>query len=628
MKAKNLLDMVWRSVQRYPDKAAFMWKSEGRYQSLTYRQYWKEVRHVAAGLSRLGIGRDDKVAILSENDPRWPITDLAICSLGAATVPIYPTLPTDQISHILQNADCRVAVVQNEQQLDKVIHGSAVVDHIVVMHSKTTVSLTGKVLPFFRLAKKGAEHPLENWEQIWGAIEREHLATIIYTSGTTGQPKGAMLTHGNFLANIEGVQFWCMEARHDDVFLSYLPLSHVFERMAGQFMPMSVGATVAYAENIDTIPENLLEVKPTVMTSVPLLFEKVYARVQEQIQSGTPIRRKIFDWAVRVGLQRYEYYLHSPMDKLMLGEMPSRLRRQLKLADRLVYRKVRARLGGRLRGMISGGAALNPEIARFFWAIDVPVLEGYGMTETSPVIAANPIARTKIGTVGRPLPNLEVCIAADGEVLVRGPSVMKGYYKNEEATAAQIRDGWLHTGDLGQIDEEGYLRIVDRKKRILVLSTGKNVAPQPVEDAITQSIFVQQCALIGHQRKYVIALVVPDFENLISWVRKKGISSELKHVLVRHPEVQSLVRSEVERLTQSFAPFEQPKKVVILDKLWTIETGELTPTLKVRIHEIERKYNGIIDLTYSEDAFTGDEWLGGSEIAAGLAIRTSGEGKV
>lgn len=625
MKANNLVELVSRSVERYPTKAALMWKSEGIYRTITYQEFWEEVRHIAAGLARIGVGSDDKVAILSENDPKWPITDIAVSSLGAVSVPIYPNLPADQVAYILRNADCKIAVVQNQEQLDKVITGQAHVEHVIVMHPATGFSPAAGIHHYFSLAKAGAEHPLHNWEAGWREIGRDQLMTIIHTSGTTGQPKGAMLTHGNFLANIEGTHFWCMEARHDDIFLSYLPLSHVFERMAGQFMPLSVGATIAYAESIDTIPDNLIEVKPTVMTSVPLLFEKVYARVIEQIESGTPLRRKIFYWAVQVGSERYDYYLNSPIDKLMLSDWPAGLRRRYKIASTLVYQKVKSRLGGRLRGLISGGSALNPEIAKFFWSVDVPILEGYGMTETAPVIATNPIARTKIGTVGKPLPNLEVKIADDGEVLVRGPVVMKGYYKNAEATAEQFTGDWFHTGDLGELDEEGYLRIVDRKKRIIVLSTGKNVAPQPVESAINQSIYIQQSAMTGNNRKYVIVLVVPDYENLIPWARKNGLVSDEHSVLVREPKVHTLLRGEVERFTRGFAHHEQPKKVVILAKEWTIDSGELTPTLKVRIKEIERNYKEVINRAYSEDSIAGVE-IGDINVAVSLAMPRPGEG--
>ncbi|GGE15241.1 AMP-dependent synthetase [Marinithermofilum abyssi] len=621
MKAKNLVEMVWSSVERLPDKTALMWKCEGSYQRLSYRDLWEEIRHLAAGLAKLGVGRGEKVAILSENNPKWPITDLAVCSLGAVSVPIYPTLPPEQAAQILRNADCRAVVVQSEEQLAKVTKEETDVQFIAVMEPGATFARTEKVMAYAELVQIGADHPSSDWEQGWRSIDRDQLATIIHTSGTTGEPKGAMLTHGNFLANIEGVQFWCLEARSEDVMLSYLPLSHVFERMAGQFMPLSVGATIAYAESLDTIQENLQEVKPTVMTSVPRLFEKVYAKVQEQIDSGTPLRRKIFDWAVQVGLQRYEYYYRTPVDRLIMEEWPSRLRRQWKWADRLVYRKVKARLGGRLRGMISGGAALNPEIARFFWAIDVPVLEGYGLTETSPVIATNPVARAKIGTVGKPLPNLEVKIASDGEVLVRGPSVMKGYYKNEQATADQIKGGWLHTGDLGELDDEGYLKILDRKKRLLVLSTGKNVAPQPVENAIQQSRFIELCALIGHRRKYVLALVVPDFEALFAWADKQGVSAESREELVRDGQVQRLIQGEIERSVSQFAPHEQPKKALLLPEVWTVESRELTPTLKVRMKEVEAKYQSLIERVYAEDVSD----TASEEIAATVEVRRTKE---
>jgi long-chain acyl-CoA synthetase len=602
MKPKNLLDMVRRTVNSYPDKTALMYKANGLYQGITYRQLWEQVRDTAAGLARFGLRSGDKVALISENHPFWAVTDLAVASLGGVSVPVYPTLPADQVVFILKNADCRIAVVEDEDQLEKIRDCRAELTHIVVM--KPSPSFTGDkgILSFDTLLKEGAAHPLENWEGELNRIDRDHLVTIIHTSGTTGRPKGVMLTHGNFLANMEGVHFWCLEVRPEDVFLSYLPLSHVFERMAGQYIPFSVGATIAYAENANTIQENLQEVKPTVMTSVPRLFEKVYARVQEQVDAGTPLRRKIFDWAIRVGMERYEYYLRTPIDELLLGDgMPPKLKRRWKIAERLVYRKVKERLGGRIRGMVSGGAQLNPEIARFFWAINLPVLEGYGMTETAPVIATNPMVRTKIGTVGKPLPNVEVRIADDGEVLVRGPNVMKGYYKDPEATNEQIRDGWLHTGDLGELDEDGYLKIIDRKKNLIILSTGKNLAPQPIENAINNSPYIAQSVLIGHGRKYVIVLVVPDFENLEPWARKRGWPTESREELVRRAEVQQLLEREVQRLTAGFASYEQPKKVLVAEKEWTVEDGELTPTLKVRMKEIEKRYREAIDRAYAEE---------------------------
>lgn len=618
MKPNNLVDMVFRTVQRYADKTALAWKSEAHYRRLTYGEFWQAIRRTASGLAALGVGKDDKVAILSENHPKWPVADLAIMSLGAVSVPIHATLPADQVLYILNNADCETAIVQNGAQLEKVVHGADRLRRIVVIEPPNDMAENERVFGFSKLEEIGAR-PLENWEATWRDIGRDDLATIIHTSGTTGNPKGAMLTHGNILANIEGVQFWMLEARPDDVLLSHLPLSHVFERMAGQFVPLSVGATIAYAESIDALPRNLLEWRPTVLVSVPLLFEKVYARVMEKIESGTPLRRKIFDWAVRVGMERYDFYLNHSVDEFIRrGELPGPLRRRWKLADKLVYSKVKRELGGRLRGLISGGGGLNPEIARFFWAVDLPVLEGYGLTETSPVVATNPMVRAKVGTVGKPLPNLEVRLAPDGEILVRGPSVMKGYYKDEAATKEQFEDGWFKTGDLGEIDDDGYLKILDRKKRILVLKTGKNVAPQPVENAMNQSLYIKNSVLVGHGQKYVIALIVPDFEQLVPWARQRGIAEEPK-ALIMDDRVQSLLRQEVARFTQRFARFEQPKKVLILSADWTTETGELTPSLKVRVPEIEKRYRDLIQRCYAEEVvpeyqMAANEWAASVEV--------------
>ncbi|PTX54993.1 long-chain acyl-CoA synthetase [Melghirimyces profundicolus] len=608
MKPKNLLDMVRRTVERYPEKDALMFKDGGAYRGISYREMWKQVKEAALGLTRLGVGPGDKVAILSENNPMWPVTDLAIASLGAVSVPIYPTQTAEQTAYILKNAECKAAVVENGDQLRKVKSTGVQLGGVVVMKPEPGFSDGEGVLSFDALRKEGRDHPRARWEEEWKAIDGEQLVTIIHTSGTTGPPKGVMLTHDNFLANTEGVHFWILELLPEDVTLSYLPLSHVFERMAGQFMPLKVGATIAYAESIDTIQQNMVEVRPTVMTSVPRLFEKVYARVQEQIELASPLRKKIFNWAVDVGKRRYEHLMKARVDQLLLGDpLDPNLGIQFDLANRLVYRKIKERVGGRLRGMVSGGAPLNPEIAEFFWSIDLPVLEGYGLTETSPVIASNPMLRPKIGTVGKPLPNLEVRTAPDGEVLVKGPSVMKGYYNNPEATAKTIRDGWLHTGDLGELDEDGYLKIIDRKKNILILSTGKNVAPQPVENTINNSAYIAQSVLIGNGRKFVIAMVVPDFENLIPWAKKKGLPAQDPENLANHPEVQHLLNEEVKRLTKDFAAFEQPKKVTVCGKEWTIEGGELTPTMKVRLKVVEEKYGDLIEKAYADAAGAGVE---------------------
>jgi long-chain acyl-CoA synthetase len=624
LKVNNLVEMVSRTAHRYSEKHAFLWKRNGKYQGVTYHSFWLKVRQVAAGLAYYGVKKDDKVAILSENNPYWPVSDLAILSLGAVSVPIHSNLPPDQISYILKNADCTFIFVQDEQYLKKVAPTREVPMPMSVIFPSQNFEETESLLSIQQLAYIGSIHPLHNWESIWTEITRDDLATIIHTSGTTGKPKGAMLTHGNILANVEGVQFWVLEAKSSDILLSHLPLSHVFERMAGQFMPLSVGATIAYAESVDKVPDNLLEVRPTVLVSVPLLFERVYTQAQKMVESGTPLRKKIFKWALDVGFKKYQYYLNSTFDEMFRnGYLPKEIKRSWKIANALVYSKVKQKLGGRIRGLISGGGALNPEIAKFFWSVDIPALEGYGLTETSPVVCANPMTRSKIGTVGKPLPNLEIKIAPDGEVLVKGPSVMKGYYKDAEATAEVFRDGWFLTGDIGNLDEEGFLKIVDRKKRIIVLTTGKNVAPQPVENAITRSMYIANSVLIGQNKKYVIALITPSFEELLPWAKGKGLSTDMGELL-KEKEVQLLLTREVANLTKNFAKFEQPKKVVIIGKEWSVEDGELTPSLKVRLPEIQKKYQDVIEHAYAEDMFL-DMQIAANEVAVGISLRNYSE---
>lgn len=622
MKPANLVEMVWRTAQKNAQKNGFLVKVAGEYKGITYRDFWIQVSRTAAGLAHYGVGPGDHVAILSDNNPYWAISDIAIMSLGAVSVPIHSTLPSDQISYILSNADCKFLFVENQKQLQK-IQGNSDLEKLIIFYPGDSLSKEKEdMLTMEQLMSAGEKHPLVNWEDGFQAITRDDLATIIHTSGTTGYPKGAMLTHGNILSNVEGVQFWVLEARPDDIMLSHLPLSHIFERMAGQFFPLSVGATIAYAENIDTVQQNLLEVQPTVLVSVPLLFEKVYAQAQKMVESCTPVRRKIFDWALRVGNTRYQYYLSSAIDVMVRkSELPKEFRRKWKIADKLVYQKVKKQLGGRIRGFISGGGALNPEIGKFFWSVDLPVLEGYGLTETSPVICVNPFSRTKVGTVGKPLPNLDVHISDEGEVLVKGPSIMKGYYHDEEATKEHFENGWFKTGDIGEFDDDGFLKIVDRKKRIIVLTSGKNVAPQPVENALHQSIYIENAVLVGQNQKYVIALLTLNYENLKSWCKRKGIRGSVNE-MVTNKKVQELITREVKSNTHKFARYEQPKKLIIVTKEWTVEGGEMTPSLKVRFKEIEEKYKEVIEQMYEEDAYAEIEFAA-NEVAVGLSLPKS-----
>lgn len=603
MKLENLVEMLDRTIDKYPNKTAFIWKEDGIYQKMTYRTFWQKIIHVTSGLHHLGIQEQDKVAIISNSNPMWGITDFALASLNAVSVPIYPTLPTHQVRYILENADVRAVVVENEIQRKKIIDSRLeTIDYIITMYPNDDYRSTDNEISFAQLEEIGKRNSLNDWEERWRNIDRDQLVTIIHTSGTSGKPNGVMLTHGNFLANIEAVQFWLIEITPDDLALSYLPLSHVFERMAGHYTLLSVGATIAYAESIDTLPENLKEIQPTVMTSVPRFFEKVYARVMEEIEQGSAIKKKVFNWAVNVGIERYELYLKARVDELILGDtMPKSLKRKWKIADRLVFQKVKKQLGGNLRGLVSGGGSLNRDIANFFWAIDLPILEGYGLSETAPVVATNPMVRAKIGTVGKVLPNLEVKMADDGEIFVRGPSVMKGYYKNEEATKEAFDGDWFKTGDLGEWDEDGYLKIVDRKKRILVLSTGKNVAPQPIENAICESAFIEYALVVGDKRKFVVALIKPDYEQLIPWMERHGIQGKFYNEIVRDEKVQHLLISEVEQAIQQFAEYEKPKRIIIVEDEWTVESGEITPKLSVRYKVVENKYRDAIEKAYDEE---------------------------
>jgi AMP-binding enzyme. len=605
MRPENLVEMLSGTVRKFPKKDAFLWKEPGdeTFRKMTYETFWEKIHRAASAFVQLGIRPGDKVAIISGNNPYWAITDFALASIRAVSVPVYPTLPAGQTRTILENGDVRAAIVENEKQLRKVLNSGIGLDFAVTIYPEKNFGSDGKNWDFERFEELGGSHLLMDWESLWSPISRNELVTIIHTSGTTGKPNGAMLTHGNFLANIEAVQFWLIEIVPEDLALSYLPLSHVFERMAGHYTLLSVGTTIAYAEGIDKLPENLKEIRPTIMTSVPRFFEKVYGKVMEQIERGSPIRKKVFNWAVGVGIERYERYLEARIDELILGRgLPKSLERKWKVADRLVFQKVKRELGGRLRGMVSGGGALNRDIAQFFWAMDLPILEGYGLTETAPVISANPMVRAKVGTVGKILPNLEVKLAEDNEILVRGPSVMIGYYKDVEATNQAFEDGWFKTGDIGVLDEEGYLKIIDRKKRILVLSTGKNVAPQPIENAISESRYIEYTLVVGDGRKFVVALVKPDFEELYRWVKKKGLRAAYADEMILLDEVKALFKKEIEARIQGFSDFEKPKKIILVKDEWSVEKGELTPKLSLRLNEIEKKYRDFIERAYSEES--------------------------
>lgn len=601
MKAQNVLEMLYKSVEKYPDQRALMWKESGTYTQMTYRRLWERIKHFSAGLKAKGISNQDKLAILAHSGPMWTISDFSAASLHVTNVPIYPTIPAEQVKYMIDNAEATCIVVQDQDQYEKVLEAGVDMKLIVVMLPSEDFKQTNKVMSFEAIEALGIEQPYESWKENWEKIERDDLLTIIHTSGTTGNPKGVMLTHGNILANLEGALFWIFELRPTDKTLSYLPVSHVFERLAGHFLPLSSGATIAYAESIHTISENLKEVKPNVVTSVPRLFEKVYASIMKKMNEGSPVKRKIFNWALKVGEERYQYYLKAGTDELIKQDyLPKSLYKKWKRADKLVYQAIHEELGGNITTMVSGGGTLNPEIAKFFWSLNVPILEGYGLTETSPIVSTNPMLEARIGTVGRVLPNTDVTIAEDGEVLVKGPSVTQGYYRDEEETNNSFtEDGWFKTGDIGDFDEYGYLRILDRKKRLLVLSTGMNVAPAPIESAINESPYIGQSLVVGDNEKYILALVNPEYEALTEWATKRGLNYESNEALSQLPEVKAMFEEEISKRTKRFTNYSRPKKIIVIGKEWTIDTGELTPKLSLKTNVIEDRYADVIKATYS-----------------------------
>ena len=595
--SKNTINQAFLdTVERRGDYPALKSKIDGTYQPTTYNQLADQVKNFALGLRELGLGFGDRVAMLAENSERWAVADLGILSLGAVNVPMFYTSTPAQVSYIVQDSGSKIICVSTKRQLEKV---KSFFDQVIELE---------KVIIFDELDELDDPHTLtfnqvleigkkiENGQQIYQEssclVEPDNIATIIYTSGTTGNPKGSILTHDNLMSNVKsGLSI--LEIDPDDQFLSFLPLSHVFERMAGYYIPIYRGACISYAQSPLTVRENMGEVCPTVMASVPRLYEMMHDRILKQVKSGSALRQKIFHWAVGVGRKVSELKQKGRNPGLILSQ-------QAALADKLVFSKLKAVTGGRLRFFVSGGAPLPQSIAEFFHAAGILILEGYGLTETSPVISVNTLDSFKFGSVGKPIPGVEVEIAGDGEILTRGPHVMMGYHNKPEQTAEAIdEEGWFHTGDIGHFDEEGFLRITDRKKNILVLSNGKNVAPQPIENAIKQSSYINQIMLLGDNQKTVAALVVPDFDSVKSFAQEQGIStSDLSNLLTDKSIIQ-LIKQEISQYTSDFADFEQVRQLHLIDREFTAETDEMTPTLKLKRNVIMKNFADQISQMYS-----------------------------
>lgn len=588
-------ELFFNTIDQYGNHDAFFEKVNDQWVGVTFNEIYEKVNSFAAGLRHMGVRKNDKIAILSANNPRWAISDYAVTCLGAATVTVYPTLIPHQIKFIVDDSETKIIIVENEVQAGKVLEifdDSPKLDKIITMNN--SLADNEHVITMDAVIELGEQEIDKGFSVRESAKEvtPNDLLTLIYTSGTTGNPKGVMLTHNNLVSNVKSGRK-AISVSEEDVFLSFLPLSHSFERMVGHYTAFSAGSTVYYAESIDTVAENMGEVHPTVMTSVPRLYEKMYAKVLDKVSNDSPLKQKIFWWALGVGKRAAKLIQRNQQPTGLLAL-------KFKIADKLVFSKLKERVGGRIRYFVSGGAPLSKDIGEFFSSANIPILEGYGLTETSPVITVNRIQLYKFGTVGPPIDGVEVKIADDGEILCRGDNVMKGYYNNPEATREVIdEDGWFHTGDIGEFDEDGYLRITDRKKNLIVTSGGKNIAPAPLENALTKSKYIEQCLVIGDRRKFVSALVVPSFETLSEWAKANNVPTDNHSELVKNEKVVALFNGVVEEAMAEFAKYEKVKKISILPNPWTIEDGELTPKLSVKRKVVESKYKAEIDAIYA-----------------------------
>jgi long-chain acyl-CoA synthetase len=543
------------------------------------------------GLVGLGIGKGDHVAILSENRPEWAFADFGTLAAGACDVPIYPSLTAAQVRYILDDSRAKAIFVGAPAQAAKI---AEVKGELTGLGHVIAIEPAPGCLAYDELRARGraalAREPDAVRERA-AAIAPDELATIIYTSGTTGDPKGVMLSHANLVSNVLAAAKVFPQITPEWTALSFLPLCHSFERTAGHNFMIHSGVSIAYAESVERVPDNMLEVRPHIMCSVPRLYEKMYARVNEKVARDPALRQAIFRWALAVGRDGFEARVARRAPGLLQ-------RMKLALADRLVFSKIRARTGGRLQLFISGGAPLAREIALFFGAAGMLICEGYGLTETSPVITCNRPDRMKPGTVGLPLDQVEVKIAEDGEILSRGPHIMQGYFGKPEATREAIdASGYFHTGDLGHVDPEGFLVITDRKKDIIVTSGGKNIAPQPIENKLKTNPFFAEVVMIGNRRKFAAALVVPNFEVLAAWAKRSGITGT-REELVGRKEVVAHYMDLVATMTGDLAQFEKIKKVALLPKELSQEAGELTPTLKVKRRVVEERHRALIDELY------------------------------
>lgn len=599
---QTLNELFLRAAQRRPGATAFLSKTDGAYHGIRFSDVRRRAAAFGLALMRLGVGPGDRIALLSENRAEWPLADYALMGMRAISVPIYPTLPASEIQFILRHSEARGIILSSAAQLEKVTSIRDAVPELEFIIQMDTPPGADGVLGFEAIVQEQllrTAAPEEAFASQSFEAKPEDTATIIYTSGTTGAAKGVVLTHANIASNVKA----CMplfEFTQSDRLLSFLPLSHIFERMIEYFAFWS-GAAVAYAESIDALPKNMIEVKPTIMAVVPRVLEKAHAKTFETVRQGSAWRQRLFRRAVQTGGT-------CALSELEGRRAPGRLRLTHRVTDALVGSKIRARFGGHIKYLISGSAPLSREIAEFFFAMGLPVYEGYGLTETSPVVSVNYPGAARLGTVGRVLPGVEVKLgdapeSEEGkegqEILVRGPNVSPGYYKQEAETEAAFRDGWFHTGDLGKLDRDGYLSITGRKKNLLKTSGGKYISPERIEGLFQGHPCVAQMVVLGDRRHFVAALIVPNFHSVETWAREHGIAFSSRTELVSSQQVHSFMQGLVDEACHSLAPYEQIHQIALLASEFTIESGELSPSLKVRRFVVEERYSTLIESIYA-----------------------------
>ncbi len=588
MDIRRSFDILANQIEKFPKADALAAKITGEYEPLSSQQVLDQVNLVSLGLLKLGLKKDDKVAIISMNRPEWLLADFGIAQIGGTSVPMYPSITVEDYRYIFTDAGVRAVFVSDKHLYDKVKEATAELD--IPAANVFTFDKVEGARHFSELLELGKQGNPADLEPLKAAVQPDDLLTLIYTSGTTGQPKGVMLSHNNLLSNCHSSARYVPVGK-DDKALSFLPLCHIFERMV-TYLYMIHGVSIYYAESMETIADNLREVHPSIFTTVPRLLEKVYDRIVAKGHEQTGIKHKLFFWALDLGLkfdpQKNQGFIYNT---------------ELALANKLIFNKWREALGGNLRCIVSGGGALQPRLARVFWAAQIRVMEGYGLTETSPVIAVNGYEpeNNAIGTVGPLIDNMEVKIAEDGEILTRSASVMKGYYNKPELTAKEIdADGWFHTGDIGEFVNGRFLKITDRKKEMFKTSGGKYIAPQVIENKMKEDPLIEQLMVVGADRKFPAALIIPAFDELKKWAEKNGVTVKSNADLVKDEKVLKLYHDLVKKYNQGFAQWEQVKREVLLPEHWTVESGEMTPTMKVKRKVITEKNKDIIEDLYTK----------------------------